>query len=133
MGVYRTTGGNPELLSDIIRPLWFGDPEVYYQGSPINLNQLGLVRMAWHAEQFFVAVPDRLERLQRPAAGLRHRAQLVDDLRHRRVGAGAVPARRSQRAAPRLLDRPAARRAPHLRLANRSRPADHLALALGLV
>jgi hypothetical protein len=57
MGVYRTTGGNPELISDVIRPLWFGDPEVYYQGSPINLNQLGLVRMAWHAEQVFIAVP----------------------------------------------------------------------------
>jgi hypothetical protein len=57
MGVYRTTGGNPELISDIIRPLWTGDPEVYYRGSPINLNQLGLVRMAWHAEQIFVAIP----------------------------------------------------------------------------
>jgi hypothetical protein len=57
MGVYRTTGGNPELISDVIRPLWTGDPEVYYQGSPINLNQLGLVRMAWHAEQVFIAVP----------------------------------------------------------------------------
>jgi hypothetical protein len=57
MGVYRTTGGNPELISDVIRPLWTGDPEVYYRGSPINLNQLPLVRMAWHAEQVFIAIP----------------------------------------------------------------------------
>jgi hypothetical protein len=57
MGVYRTNGGTPELLSDIIRPLWTGDPEVYYQGLPINLNALDAVRMCWHAEQLFVAVP----------------------------------------------------------------------------
>lgn len=56
-GVYRTSGGDPVLLSDKVSPLWTGDPEVYYQGEPINPAQLGLARMAWHMEQVFLAVP----------------------------------------------------------------------------
>jgi hypothetical protein len=56
-GVYRTTGGDPELLSDIISPLWTGDPEVYYGGEPINIGRLDLVRMLWHMEQLFIAIP----------------------------------------------------------------------------
>jgi len=56
-GIYRTTGGDPTLLSDKISPLWTGDPDVYYQGNPINLARLGLVRMEWHQEQLFVAIP----------------------------------------------------------------------------
>jgi hypothetical protein len=56
-GVYRTNGGDPVLLSDKIRPLWTGDPDVYYRGDPINFAQLPLARMAWHDEQLFVAVP----------------------------------------------------------------------------
>ena len=31
-GVYRTTGGDPVLLSDIISPLWTGDPELVLPG-----------------------------------------------------------------------------------------------------
>src|SRR5205085_12380771 len=56
-GVYHTTGGDPELLSDRIGPLWTGDPEVYYQGSPINLGQISTARVTWLNEQLFVAVP----------------------------------------------------------------------------
>jgi hypothetical protein len=56
-GIYRTSGDAPVLLSDVISPLWRGDPDVYYQGSAINFAQLGLVRMAWHDEQLYCAVP----------------------------------------------------------------------------
>lgn len=56
-GVYRTSGGDPVLLSDKLSPLWTGDPEVYYRGDALNLAQFGLVRMFWHMEQLFVAVP----------------------------------------------------------------------------
>ena len=56
-GIYRTTGQDPVLLSDKISPLWTGDPDVYYQGNPINLARLELVRMEWHQEQLFVAIP----------------------------------------------------------------------------
>jgi hypothetical protein len=56
-GIYRTNGGDPELLSDLVSPLWTGDLDVYYQGLPINLNQIALARMTWHNEQLFVSVP----------------------------------------------------------------------------
>jgi hypothetical protein len=56
-GVYHTNGNDPVLLSDRISPLWTGDPEVYYQGLPLNLGGLGTARMAWLNEQLFVAVP----------------------------------------------------------------------------
>jgi hypothetical protein len=57
MGIYRTTGSDPVLLSDKVSPLWTGDPDIYYQGQPINFTALDLVRMAWHSEQLYVAVP----------------------------------------------------------------------------
>jgi hypothetical protein len=56
-GVYRTTGNDPTLLSDIIDPLWTGDPEVYYGGDPINLAEIARSRLIWHEEQLYVAVP----------------------------------------------------------------------------
>ncbi len=56
-GVYHTTGQDPVLLSDVISPLWRGDPEVYYQGSPINLGSVDKARMVWLNEQLYVAVP----------------------------------------------------------------------------
>jgi hypothetical protein len=55
-GVYHTNGGDPTLLSDKITPLWRGDPDVYYQGDPINMAQIALTRMAWIDEQLYVAV-----------------------------------------------------------------------------
>ena len=56
-GVYHTTGSDPTLLSDIISPLWTGNPDPYYQGLPINLDQIAVARAVWHMEQLFVAVP----------------------------------------------------------------------------
>jgi hypothetical protein len=56
-GVYHTTGGDPTLLSDRIGPLWTGDPEVYYQGLPINIGQVSVARLTWLNEQLFVSVP----------------------------------------------------------------------------
>ncbi len=56
-GVYHTSGGDPTLLSDRISPLWTGDPEVYYQGKPINLASIATVRMTWLNEQLYVSVP----------------------------------------------------------------------------
>jgi hypothetical protein len=56
-GVYHTAGNDPTLLSDKVSPLWSGDLDVYYQGSAINFAQIPLVRMAWHEEQLYVAIP----------------------------------------------------------------------------
>lgn len=56
-GVYRTSGGDPALLSDIVSPMWTQDPDVYFTGSPINLARLDLPRMLWHMERLYLAVP----------------------------------------------------------------------------
>jgi len=56
-GVYRTSGGDPVLLSDVISPLWTGDPDIYYTGAPINLAAYASARLLWQQEQVFVAVP----------------------------------------------------------------------------
>jgi hypothetical protein len=56
-GVYRTNGGDPVLLSDVITPMWTQDPDVYYRSLPINLAQLDLVRASWSMERFYLAVP----------------------------------------------------------------------------
>lgn len=56
-GVYRTSGGDPVLLSDIVSPMWTQDPEVYFRSSPINLARLDLTRMLWHMERIYYAVP----------------------------------------------------------------------------
>jgi hypothetical protein len=132
-GVYRTTGGNPELLSDPISPLWTGNPADYYRGQPINLSQLGLVRMVVAHGAAVPRHPDRLERSPMTGCWSTTSSTVVDGLRHRRVRAGRVPSRRPQRAPPRLRERPAARRASPVRRDRRPRRADHLALALGLV
>jgi hypothetical protein len=56
-GVYRTTGSDPVLLSDVIAPMWTQDPDVYFQSSPINLARLDLPRMLWHMERLYLAIP----------------------------------------------------------------------------
>jgi len=56
-GVYVTNGGDPVLVSGKIDPMWLGGAEVYFQSSVINMAQLALVRMTWHAEQIYVAIP----------------------------------------------------------------------------
>jgi hypothetical protein len=59
-GVYVTTGGEPKLLSDIIKPMWTQDPDVYFQSDPINLTALDKARAHWHRERFYFAVPTGL-------------------------------------------------------------------------
>jgi hypothetical protein len=56
-GVYRTSGSDPVLLSDIVSPMWTQDPEIYFQSSPINLAKLDLPRAHWHMERLYLAVP----------------------------------------------------------------------------
>jgi hypothetical protein len=56
-GMYRTNGGDPQLLSDIVNPMWTQDPDVYFKSSPINLAALDKVRLLWHMEKVYLAVP----------------------------------------------------------------------------
>ena len=56
-GVYRTTGQDPVLISDIVSPMWTQDPDVYFQSHPINLARLDLPRLLWNMERVYLAVP----------------------------------------------------------------------------
>jgi hypothetical protein len=56
-GVYRTTGENPVLLSDIVSPMWMQDPDPYFRSLPINLAALDRARALWMMERFYLAVP----------------------------------------------------------------------------
>jgi hypothetical protein len=56
-GVYLTTGSDPVLLSDKIKPIWDQNPEVYFQSLPLNLAQIPLCRLAWHNEQIYLGYP----------------------------------------------------------------------------
>ena len=57
IGVYRTTGGEPELISDLLKPMWSQDPDVYFRSEPINLAAYDKTRALWHRERFYLAVP----------------------------------------------------------------------------
>jgi hypothetical protein len=59
-GVYVTTGSEPKLLSDVVKPMWTQDPDVYFQSDPINLTALDKARAHWHKERFYLAVPTGL-------------------------------------------------------------------------
>jgi hypothetical protein len=59
-GVYVTTGGEPKLLSDVIKPMWTQDPDVYFLSDPINLTALDKARAHWHKERFYLACPTGL-------------------------------------------------------------------------
>lgn len=56
-GIYRTTGGNPELLSDVIDPFFAGDPSVYFSSSTLNHDDIAAATAAWHEEQVYFAMP----------------------------------------------------------------------------
>jgi hypothetical protein len=56
-GAYLTTGGEPVLISDKIKPVWDQNPEVYFKSEPLNLAQIALCRMGWHNEQVYLAFP----------------------------------------------------------------------------
>jgi hypothetical protein len=56
-GVYLTSGTDPSLISDKIKPIWDQNPEVYFQSEPLNLAQIALARMTWHNEQIYLGFP----------------------------------------------------------------------------
>ena len=81
----------PCCSSDIVSPLWTQDPELYYQGAPINLARLDSSGCSGTWSSCLRRRSRPAPNAQRPAAGLRHPARLVDGVRHRRLGARVVP------------------------------------------
>jgi hypothetical protein len=57
-GVYRTTGGPPELVSSALDPLFRGvGLSSFSQTSAVNQTELEQARIAFHDERIYVAVP----------------------------------------------------------------------------
>jgi hypothetical protein len=55
-GVYRTTGGTPELVSRAIGPLFAGELSSFYQGDEIAQLYLANAAMTWHNERIYLSV-----------------------------------------------------------------------------
>lgn len=56
-GVYRTTGGEPELISGALDPLFYGNTSDFYLSGALNHGALSAPAMCWHQERLYVAVP----------------------------------------------------------------------------
>ncbi len=83
-GVYLTTGTDPVLISDKIRPIWDQNPEVYFQSDPINMAHIDACRMGWHNEQVYVAYPS--------GTGTTNDRTLVYDTQHKWWSVWNIPA-----------------------------------------
>lgn len=56
-GVYRTTGGEPERVSDAIEPIFVGGPSVYFLSGILNHASHDDCSMAWHNERIYLGYP----------------------------------------------------------------------------
>lgn len=57
-GVYRTTGGAPQLISSLIDPIFgVGEIPALYGGYAINASAIDKCRMAYHNMQVFLSIP----------------------------------------------------------------------------
>lgn len=56
-GIYKTNGGYPAKVSELVEPLFFGEAPDLYSGSTINWAQISKARMAYLNGQVFLAVP----------------------------------------------------------------------------
>lgn len=56
-GIYFTTGAQPELISDLVGPIFTGTPSIYYTGGTLNDGALDKVTMAYHANRLFMSFP----------------------------------------------------------------------------
>lgn len=54
-GVFRTDGGVPQLISDIVNPLFTGTTGVLYGGNPINFASLSKATIFEHNQQIYLS------------------------------------------------------------------------------
>jgi hypothetical protein len=56
-GVYSTTGDAPTLLSDLVDPLFHGNPSIYFKSNTLNPAQITLAAMDWYDERLYLSLP----------------------------------------------------------------------------
>ena len=56
-GVYRTNGGYPQLVSELLNPLFVGAAPDLYSGSTLAFGSIDKARMLYHNQQVHLAVP----------------------------------------------------------------------------
>lgn len=56
-GVYRTTGGSPQLVSDVVSPIWSGVVSEFFASKTLNHAAVGQAAMTWHDDLLYLAVP----------------------------------------------------------------------------
>lgn len=56
-GVYRTTGGIPELISSVLDPIFLGSPSAFFASSALNVAQISKVDVSWGNERLYVSYP----------------------------------------------------------------------------
>lgn len=54
-GVYKTTGQDPQLVSDLIDPIFFGGTSTFYQGGELLQSQITNSAMTWHDERVYLS------------------------------------------------------------------------------
>jgi len=54
-GIYRTTGGEPTLVSDNVDPIFFGGTSAFYQGGTLLQTKITNSAMTWHDERIYFA------------------------------------------------------------------------------
>ena len=56
-GVFVTTGGEPQLISGQLDPLFYNTASDFYLSGALNHGALGAPAMTWHQERLYVALP----------------------------------------------------------------------------
>lgn len=56
-GVYKTTGQEPQLVSDAIEPFFTGSPTQYFQSETLNEASIDQAAMGWFKERLYLACP----------------------------------------------------------------------------
>lgn len=56
-GIYRTTGSEPEQISDLVEPIWSGDTSLFYKGGTLAFSEITNCAMETWDEKIYLSFP----------------------------------------------------------------------------
>lgn len=56
-GVYRTTGSEPEQISNLVEPIWSGDASLFYKGGTLAFSEIANCAMETWDEKIYLSFP----------------------------------------------------------------------------